>query len=190
MKNFLKILIKIILLLLIIFVIFIVINYGHYKIQNKNQAKEINLNTYSIDVYYSPLGFPLFFAIHTWVVINSPEYGTERIEIHSIRNKYTNNFLYTNRKAPGEGTSLFAVPGLWYGKAKYKAILIYHEDGDTTKENVLLIHSSVNKYPSINKYVLTPGPNSNTFMAWVVKNFLNDRNIKLPFNAFGRNFVN
>lgn len=171
------------------FLFFYIFNYFSYKIQ-QNKVTPINQspNNYSLSIYYSPVAFPLFFAVHPWVIISSPEYGVERIEIHSIKNKALNNYLFINSKAPYKGVSLFVIPGFWHSSPAYKSILLYQEEGPQTKEAVLAIHESVNKYPYLNKYHATPGPNSNTFAQWVIDSFLNDKNIKLPLNAFGKNF--
>ncbi len=143
---------------------------------------------YSITIYTSPIYLPLSFASHTWIEINSPEYGHERLEVHSIINKKTGNYFYLNSKKPGEGMSLLAIPGIWRSKKYFKSTVLYQEEGVQTKEVVFAIHESINKYPYLNKYRATPGPNSNTFTQWIIDNFLDDKNIKLPFNAFGKKF--
>lgn len=144
---------------------------------------------YSITIYTSPIYLPLSFASHTWIEINSPEYGHERLEIHSIINKKSNNYFYLNSKNPGEGMILLAIPGIWRSKKYFKNTVLYQEKGMHTKDTVLSIHNSVNKYPYLNKYHAIPGPNSNTFTQWIINNFLNDKNIKLPLNSFGKNFI-
>lgn len=185
----LKKIIKIFLISLFgLFLLFCLYNYFSYKKQ-KNVYSNLNQNIggYSVSIYYSPVCFPLFFATHPWVVINSPEYGQERFDIHSVKNEERNDYLYINSKKFDTGMSLFALPGVWYSKLSYKGVILYHEEGDHLKETVLNIHNSVYGYPYKDTYVLTPGPNSNSFVSWIINNFLSDKNINLPFNSFGKN---
>jgi len=43
------------------------------------------------------------------------------------------------------------------------------------------------EYPFRNKYKMYPGPNSNTYTQWVLNYFPNS-GLKLPINAFGKNW--
>lgn len=144
---------------------------------------------YSVIIYSSPIYIPLSFAVHTWVEINSPDHGPERFEIHAVINKKTGNYFYLNSKKSGEGMSLFALPDIWYGKKYFNSKVLYKDEGMQAQDTVLKIHNMVNNYMHKNKYITFPGPNSNTFAQWVIDSFLNDKNIKLPFNAFGKNFM-
>jgi len=42
-------------------------------------------------------------------------------------------------------------------------------------------------YPYKERYFPYPGPNSNTYVGWIITKFP-EVNIKLPWNAFGKNF--
>ena len=44
-------------------------------------------------------------------------------------------------------------------------------------------------YPWANEYALFPGPNSNTFPAWIGKQ-LPELGLKMPFRAIGSDYVN
>ncbi len=71
---------------------------------------------YSFSVYSSPLPFPMIFAIHTWVVLESPEFGIKRYEIHAFKNKKTENYFYINAQDPHRGIPMFFVPCLYVEK--------------------------------------------------------------------------
>lgn len=140
---------------------------------------------YSFSVYSSPITFPLCFAVHTWVVLESPEFGVKRYEIHKFINKKTGNYFYTNAQAPSEGMALLMIPRKFYSKKKFKSKLIFSLNGEEAKVVIENIEKEISKYPYLNRYHLYPGPNSNTFTRWILSLSENTKNIKLPWNAFG-----
>jgi len=50
-----------------------------------------------------------------------------------------------------------------------------------------MLPSKLNLNPFRNEYKIYPGPNSNTFIQWVLNHFPNS-GLKLPRNAFGKNY--
>ncbi len=143
---------------------------------------------YSFSVYSSPITFPFCFAVHTWVVLESPELGTKRYEIHKFLNKKTGNYFYTNAQPPNEGMSLFMIPRKFYSKKRFKSKCIFKLTGEQAKEVVENIESSITSYAYLNKYHLYPGPNSNTFTRWILDLNEATKNVKLPWNSFGKNY--
>lgn len=141
---------------------------------------------YSFSVYSSPITFPFYLAVHTWVVLESPEFGVKRYEIHMFFNKKTGNYFYINEQPPNEGVSLFMVPGKFYSKKKFKSKLLFHLTGEEAKEVIENIEKDIMNYLYLNKYHLYPGPNSNTFTRWILDLNEATKNIKLPWNAFGQ----
>lgn len=143
---------------------------------------------YSFSVHSSLITFPFCFAVHTWVVLESPEFGTKRYEIHKFLNKKTGNYFYTNVQAPSEGMSLFMIPRKFYSKKKFKSKLLFSLTGEEAKQVIQNIEKEILNYPYLSKYHLYPGPNSNTFTRWVLD--LNEitKKVKLPWNAFGKNY--
>lgn len=140
---------------------------------------------YSFSVYSSPITFPLCFAVHTWIVLESPEFGTKRYEIHKFLNKKTGNYFYTNAQAPNEGMSLFMIPRKFFSKKKFKSKLLFSLKGEEAKQIVKNIEIEILNYPYLSRYHLYPGPNSNTFTRWILSLNESTRCIKLPLNAFG-----
>lgn len=143
---------------------------------------------YRLSVYSSPITFPLCFALHTWVVLESPEHGTNRYEIHVFKNKSNNTYFYKNNQPQQEGMSVFSIPGLYLSKKKFKSVRIYQISGDQYKNIILDLEKKIQEYSHKNIYKLYPGPNSNTFTRWVLSQNNETKNTPLPWNAFGKNF--
>jgi hypothetical protein len=143
---------------------------------------------YSFSVYSSPITFPFCFAVHTWVVLESPEFGVKRYEIHKFINRKTGNYFYTNVQAPSEGMPFIIIPRKFVSKARFKSKCIFNLKGDQAKEIVENIESRITNYSYLNKYHLYPGPNSNTFTRWILNLNEATKDVKLPWNAFGKNY--
>lgn len=141
---------------------------------------------YSISIYSSLITFPLSFARHTWVVLESPLGGVNRYEIHNFKNKQSNTFLYINNQKPDEGMNIFMIPGIYKSKLCFKATCHAIYQGEDLKHVVELLEKNILEYPYRNTYSLFPGPNSNTFTKWIIKKALPDKQVKLPWNAFGK----
>lgn len=143
---------------------------------------------YSFSIYSSPITFPFCFAVHTWVVLESPESGINRYKIHMFFNKKCGNYFYTNAQTPTEGMSLFMIPRKFYSKTRFKSKCIFNLTGDQAKEVVENIESKITSYVYLNKYHLYPGPNSNTFTRWILDLNETTKKVNLPWNAFGKNY--
>jgi hypothetical protein len=63
----------------------------------------------------------------------------------------------------------YAADALWYGNAPR---VVYRLEGNEAAGLILAVEASVQHYPFQKKgtYTVWPGPNSNTFVAWVVRN--------------------
>ena len=123
-------------------------------------------------------GVPGIFADHYWLLIfhaeNQDQHQTcDRWEVwqHSCQNESCWGHLHKNLLNPyqgvGNGTS-------W---------LVETWEGDESLSIVERVLSSPTNYPFVNKYRYWPGPNSNTFAQWVVRD-----KFKLGIRAIGRNF--
>lgn len=144
-------------------------------------------NFYKIEFYTCPAHIPFHFAVHPWVVITKNN-QSDRYEI--IHKKYDEKerfgFVYKNfYKNPQQGIKK-SLRNMEYWTSKKIAEI----DGD---ENSLahrmydFIHDVSPYYPHKATCKIFPGPNSNTYINWILKKFP-EANIKLPWNAFGKNF--
>lgn len=89
------------------------------------------------------------------------------------------------KSSPFDGIEL--IPGLpfkWTGKISGA---IEGGKNSTAFKMIEYIRNSPKKYPHVNRYSLL-GPNSNTYVQWVLNAFP-EVGLKLPFNAVGKRFV-
>lgn len=117
----------------------------------------------------APLGLV---AVHFW--FNA---GNDRWEVWQRRDAGGTSFghLHCNLKAPDEGVG--GGPARLAGEWR---------DGTAVRLKEAL-EDSARSYPYLYRYRPWPGPNSNTFVAWVLRRAgIDDR---LPWKAIGRNFA-
>lgn len=143
---------------------------------------------YRFAIYSTPITFPLCFAVHTWIVLQSPEFGTHRYEIHCFKNSKSGNHFYINNVPEKQGMAVFGFLRYWKSTLTFPSTCLYETGGEDSKELILHIEGILWNYSYLNKYRAYPGPNSNTFTQWVIqKTGLQDK-IRLPWNAFGKNY--
>lgn len=142
---------------------------------------------YQVHFYTCPAHKPFHFARHPWVVTVSPA-GTHRWEIiHKIiENKENFGYVYKNYYSdPMQGIKQYS------GSSKYwESTLIGSVMGNTNslaERMVNFIHTYSSDYLHKDTYHLYPGPNSNTYINWILKKFP-EANIQLPWNCFGKNY--
>lgn len=123
----------------------------------------------------APLGL---LAAHYWFNVLDPlAGGCDRWEVWQTRSAggRSAGHLHCNLKAPADGVGggPARLAAQWQGPEalRLKAIL---EEAET-------------RYPFCDRYVAWPGPNSNTFVAWVLRRA--GIGFRLPWNAIGRNYT-
>lgn len=148
--------------------------------------KLIDKNKYQVFLFSSPVPIPLNFAAHTWFVINLKgkihrwEFGLFRGSPHPNGIGILKDFL-----KPIEGMNIYP----WKSNPKFNSKLIdFIEGGEKSiaKDLALFIEKKSNSYPLKDIYKLL-SPNSNSYVSWVLNKFPNS-GLKLPFNAFGKNY--
>lgn len=152
----------------------------------KEFEKIINKNKYQVFLFSSPVPIPLNFAVHTWFVINLKG-KINRWEFGKFwGGPHPNGIgVFKNLLEPTKGMNIY----WWKTNPRFKSKLISYIQGDeksVAKNLALFIEENSNDYPLKNTYKLL-GPNSNSFMKWVLDKFPNS-DLKLPFNAFGKNY--
>jgi hypothetical protein len=113
------------------------------------------------------------FAVHTWIA--TKEQGAARYLIHDVTGWGSN----TVRSRPGEPDTS------WYGNPPK---LIADIRGDRATTMIPQILTAVEAYPYPTRYKAWPGPNSNTFVAWVIRQ-VPDLNVPLPNTAIGKDYL-
>lgn len=73
----------------------------------------------------------------------------------------------------------------WYGNAPQ---LIFEARGEKADRMIERIEKLISEYPYKNKYTLWPGPNSNTFVDYVIRN-TPEVTVELPPHAIGKDYL-
>lgn len=117
------------------------------------------------------------FAVHTWIVV-----------------KPTNAERYTRYEVIGWGVER-GVPAIrvdrmgpdnfWFGA---EPELILDRRGPGVDALIAKVQKAVQDYPWPNDYVIWPGPNSNTFTAWIGRQ-VPELRLDLPPTAIGKDFM-
>lgn len=129
-----------------------------------------------VQLRYATLPFPLgLLAAHYWFVVFDADGSCHRWEVWQRPDAGGTSIghLHCDLKAPdaGVGGGPARIAAQWEGEAarRLKAVL---EKAET--------------YPYCRRYLAWPGPNSNTFAAWVLRRAGIEH--RLPWQALGRDF--
>ena len=117
-------------------------------------------------------------AVHTWVVTKARgEQFYLRHEVVGWQLRWSDNAVrsgrWYNHNNPG-----------WYGNP---ATLLVEHRGEGVDEIIKRIETAVDTYPYKSDYQLWPGPNSNTFIAYLGK-AVPELNLDLPSTAIGKDY--
>jgi len=118
------------------------------------------------------------FSQHTWIA--TKEKGAESYLVHYV-------VLWgTYFGADGVVVTQADLPDrYWYdGKPE----IIYSVSGAQAEEMIPQIYQAIAKYPYPKTYRAYPGPNSNSFVSWVIRSVPNLK-VSLPNNAIGKDWL-
>ena len=142
---------------------------------------------YQVFFFTSRAYIPFHFAVHPWVI--TVRTGTiDRWEVLCKIHADIEHFGYVHKNFytdPTQGIEKSAFTQQhWNGKLL----------GSVTGGKNSLAHTMLNfiqertpDYPHQENYTAYPGPNSNTYVAWILKHFP-ESDITLPWNAFGKKY--
>lgn len=132
-----------------------------------------------IQVYGAPAwGWRGLFAIHTWIAVkptDAPEYTV--YEVIGWRERRGLPVLRVAEDVPDR---------FWFGE---RPRLLNEHRGTGVDELIAAIRRAVDDYPWKSTYKAFPGPNSNTFTAWVAQQ-VPELELELPFSAIGSGYLN
>jgi len=131
------------------------------------------VQVYGADVW----GFRGKFAIHTWVATkakNEPAYTIHQVIGWRLR-----------RGRPVVSISEGNPAKPWYGSP---AVLLHEARGPRADALVAEIRNAVDAYPYAREYKMWPGPNSNSFVAWIGLQ-VPDLGLELPVKAIGQSWM-
>lgn len=119
-----------------------------------------------------------WFAVHPWIAIkehNATEYCVYEVTGWQVK-----------RGLPAIRQHTTTTPDrYWFGS---KPELLLSIKGDKAVKLIPKIQAAIAKYPYINEYSVFPGPNSNTFVAWVGKQ-VPELGLVMPFSAIGSGYA-
>lgn len=136
------------------------------------QSPEAVIQVYGAPVY----GWRGLFAIHTWIAVK-PSYA-DRYTVYEVigwRQKRGLPALRIEQDYPDR---------YWFGE---KPELLLSRTGEGVDQLIRKIDQAARNYPWANQYTMFPGPNSNTFPAWIAEQ-VPELGLKLPIKAIGQDW--
>ena len=116
------------------------------------------------------------FGVHTWIAVrprNETEYTV--YEVVGWRLRWTDTAVVVRNRAPNH----------WFGA---EGELYAEKRGAGVEALIQRIDRLAREYPYANTYTLWPGPNSNTFVAWIARS-VPELEADLPATAIGKDYI-
>ena len=136
-------------------------------------TKEAIIHVYGADTW----GWRGWFAIHTWISVKRTNETYYTVyDVVGWRGRRGQPVMKITKEVPDR---------YWYGA---KPRLIKEHRGKGVDELINAIDKAAHSYPWKTTYKAFPGPNSNTFVAWIAKN-VPELEVDLPFSAIGSGYV-
>jgi len=123
-------------------------------------------------------GWRGWFAIHTWLATKPA--GADSYTVYEVVG------WRLRRGMPVVRIAKDLPDRLWFGE---KPELLVEHRGEQAEELIAAIDQAARDYPWADEYKVFPGPNSNTFIAWIAQQ-VPELNLKLPFRAIGSGYLN
>ncbi|HSD61959.1 MAG TPA: DUF3750 domain-containing protein [Burkholderiales bacterium] len=132
-----------------------------------------------LQAYAAPTwGWRGWFAVHTWIAAKRSGQSFYTVyEVIGWRERWGLPVLRIERDAPDR---------FWFGAQPQ--LLVDHR-GTGVDALIDQVEEAVRSYPWPNTYRAFPGPNSNTFTAWIAK-AVPALGLDLPFSAIGSGYAN
>ncbi|MBO6837735.1 MAG: DUF3750 domain-containing protein [Alphaproteobacteria bacterium] len=114
------------------------------------------------------------FAVHTWIATKRAYADSYRT--HHVIGWYSGNKIRSSTDIPDR---------YWYGAAPS---LVLDMRGDGTEDLIDKVEDAVASYPFAEEYRAWPGPNSNTFIAWIGRS-VPELELEMPPLAVGKDYL-
>jgi hypothetical protein len=122
------------------------------------------------------LGVKGLFGVHTWVAVKPRDAAEWTVyEVIGWRLRWSDTALVIRNRAPEN----------WFGS---KGELYAEKRGAGVDELIRRIDKAAHEYPYAKTYTLWPGPNSNTFTAWIAR-AVPELEVDLPATAIGKDYI-
>ncbi len=117
------------------------------------------------------------FGSHTWIAVKPAAAEAYTVyEVIGWKLRWSDSALSVTQRAPD---------ARWYGNAPE---LLAQQRGAGTAELIARIEKAVSEYPHAREYSAWPGPNSNTFTAWVAR-AVPELKVDFPPTAIGKDYL-
>jgi hypothetical protein len=116
------------------------------------------------------------FGVHTWVAVKAQ--GAAEFTVYEIigwRLRWSDSALVIRNRAP---TQWFGAEGELYAEKR----------GPGVEALIERIDKAAREYPYASTYTVWPGPNSNTFTAWIAR-AVPELEVDLPATAIGKDYL-
>ncbi len=117
------------------------------------------------------------FGVHTWVAVKPAEADAYTVyEVIGWRLRHSDSALVVRQRAPD---------ARWFGN---EPELCSDKRGAQAEALIPRIEAAVRSYPHAKEYSAWPGPNSNTFVAWITR-AVPELEVDLPPTAIGKDYL-
>jgi hypothetical protein len=117
------------------------------------------------------------FGVHTWVAVKPTDAQTWTVyEVIGWRLRWSESVVVVRNREPD---------GRWFGA---EPELYAEKRGAGVDEMIQRIDKAAREYPYANEYSVWPGPNSNTFTAWIAR-AVPELELDLPATAIGKDYL-
>lgn len=123
------------------------------------------------------LGVKGLFGVHTWVAVKPSDTTTWTVyEVIGWRLRWSNSAVVIRERQPDAP---------WFGSP---VELYADKRGPGVDALIKRIDQAARNYPYAKTYTVWPGPNSNTFVAWIAR-AVPELEVDLPATAVGKDFI-
>lgn len=122
-------------------------------------------------------GWRGYFGVHTWIAVKPP--FAKAYTVYEVIGWYLRSggsVLAVHQSVPDRR---------WYGSAP---VLLAEKRGGNAERLIARIDEAAHNYPYKDQYKVWPGPNSNTFTAWISR-AIPELALDLPPTAIGKDFL-
>jgi hypothetical protein len=117
------------------------------------------------------------FGVHTWVAVKPTNASSWTVyEVIGWRLRWAESVVVVRNREPD---------GRWFGA---EPELYADKRGPGVDELIKRIDQAAREYPHAGEYTVWPGPNSNTFTAWIAR-AVPELEVDLPATAIGKNYL-
>ena len=118
-----------------------------------------------------------YFGVHTWIAVKETKASEFTVyEVIGWRLRWSKSALSISHRAPD---------ARWFGSVPE---LLVDKRGDGVDGLIARIDKAARAYPYADEYQVWPGPNSNTFTAWVAR-AVPELEVNLPSTAIGKDYL-